>query len=114
MARRHPGIKNLHMAVEESGHEVVFLSQVKRGAIGRSYGIYVARLAGVPDEVVDNARIILGALGRRARAVPCRAARTHRSRRASSSSERQAADADGHRGDHPAASLSWTWRGPPP
>lgn len=70
LARRHPGIKNLHMAVEESGHEVVFLRQVKRGAIGRSYGIYVARLAGVPEEVVDNARAILGGLGRRARAVP--------------------------------------------
>jgi DNA mismatch repair protein MutS len=70
LARRHPSIKNLHMAVEESGHEVVFLHQVKRGATGRSYGIYVARLAGVPEEVVNNARAILGGLGRRARAVP--------------------------------------------
>lgn len=70
LARRYQGIKNLHMAVEESGHEVVFLRQVKRGAIGRSYGIYVARLAGVPDEVVDNARIILNTIGRKARSVP--------------------------------------------
>lgn len=70
LARRHPGIKNLHMAVEESGHEVVFLRQVKRGAIGRSYGIYVARLAGIPEEVVENARIILGTIGKKGRAVP--------------------------------------------
>ena len=70
LARRHQGIKNLHMAVEESGHEVVFLRQVRRGAIGRSYGIYVARLAGVPEEVVENARIILGAIGRKAKTVP--------------------------------------------
>jgi len=70
LARRHQGIKNLHMAVEESGHDVVFLRQVRRGAIGRSYGIYVARLAGVPEEVVENARIILGAIGRKAKTVP--------------------------------------------
>ena len=70
LARRHQGIKNLHMAVEESGRDVVFLRQVKRGAIGRSYGIYVARLAGIPDEVVENARVILNTLGRKARSVP--------------------------------------------
>jgi DNA mismatch repair protein MutS len=70
LARRHQGIKNLHMAVEESGHEVVFLRQVRRGAVGRSYGIYVARLAGIPEEVVENARAVLNAIGRKAKAVP--------------------------------------------
>ncbi|HHO74898.1 MAG TPA: DNA mismatch repair protein MutS [Deltaproteobacteria bacterium] len=70
LARRHTGIKNFHMAVEESGHDVVFLREVKRGAIGRSYGIYVARLAGIPDEVIDNARIILANIGKKARQVP--------------------------------------------
>jgi DNA mismatch repair protein MutS len=70
LARRHTGIKNFHMAVEESGHEVVFLREVKRGSIGRSYGIYVARLAGIPDEVVDNARVILANIGKKAKQVP--------------------------------------------
>ena len=70
LARRHAGIRNLHMAVEESGHEVIFLREVRRGAIGRSYGIYVARLAGVPGEVVDNARAILSTIGRKGRSVP--------------------------------------------
>jgi DNA mismatch repair protein MutS len=70
LARRHQGIKNLHMAVEENGHEVIFLREVRRGAIGRSYGIYVAKLAGIPEEVVENARVILGSLGRKAKAVP--------------------------------------------
>jgi len=70
LARRKPGIKNFHMAVEESGHDVVFLREVKRGAIGRSYGIYVARLAGIPDEVVENARAILAGIGRKAKQVP--------------------------------------------
>jgi DNA mismatch repair protein MutS len=70
LARRHQGIKNLHMAVEESGHEVIFLREVRRGAIGRSYGIYVARLAGIPEEVVENAKAILASIGRKARTVP--------------------------------------------
>ncbi len=70
LARRHQGIKNFHMAVEESGHEVIFLREVRRGAIGRSYGIYVARLAGVPEEVVENAKVILGSIGRKAKSVP--------------------------------------------
>jgi len=43
---------------------------VRRGAIGRSYGIYVARLAGVPEEVVENAKVILGSIGRKAKSVP--------------------------------------------
>lgn len=70
LARRHQGIKNLHMAVEESGHDVIFLREVRRGAIGRSYGIYVARLAGVPEEVVENAKEILGTIGKKAKSVP--------------------------------------------
>jgi DNA mismatch repair protein MutS len=70
LARRHQGIKNLHMAVEESGHEVIFLREVRRGAIGRSYGIYVAKLAGIPEEVVDNARAVLGTIGKKGKAVP--------------------------------------------
>ncbi len=70
LARRHQGIKNLHMAVEESGHEVIFLREVRRGAIGRSYGIYVAKLAGVPEEVVENAKVILGTIGKKAKTVP--------------------------------------------
>ncbi|TFH48183.1 MAG: DNA mismatch repair protein MutS, partial [Methanothrix sp.] len=70
LARRHKGIKNFHMAVEESGHDVAFLREVKRGAIGRSYGIYVARLAGIPDEVVENARVVLANIGKKAKQVP--------------------------------------------
>ncbi|MGC9324888.1 MAG: DNA mismatch repair protein MutS [Desulfomonilia bacterium] len=70
LARRHRGIKNFHMAVEETGSDVVFLRELKRGAIGRSYGIYVARLAGIPDEVVENARILLAGIGKKVRSVP--------------------------------------------
>jgi DNA mismatch repair protein MutS len=70
LSRRHKGIKNYHLSVEESGSEVVFLRALKRGAIGRSYGIYVARLAGVPDEVVEKAKAVLAAVSSKARAMP--------------------------------------------
>lgn len=70
LSRRHRGIKNFHLAVEESGSDVVFLRTLKRGAIGRSYGIYVARLAGIPDEVVDKARTVLQSVISKTRSLP--------------------------------------------
>jgi len=50
---------NLRMAVRESGDDVVFLHHVERGAADRSYGIHVARLAGIPRAVVLRADEIL-------------------------------------------------------
>jgi DNA mismatch repair protein MutS len=76
LSRRRKGIKNYHLAVEESGNEVVFLRTVKRGAVGRSFGIYVARLAGVPDEVIDKAKIILASISSRAKTMPAAQAQT--------------------------------------
>ncbi len=70
LSRRCKGIKNYHLAVEESGNDVVFLRLLKRGAIGRSYGIYVARLAGIPEEVVEKARAILAAISSKAKTLP--------------------------------------------
>jgi DNA mismatch repair protein MutS len=70
LSRRRKGIRNYHLAVEETPNEVVFLRTLKRGAIGRSFGIYVARLAGIPDEVVDKARVILAAVSAKARTMP--------------------------------------------
>ncbi len=53
------GVKNYRMAVRERGDDVVFLHRVEEGASDRSYGIQVARLAGVPAPVVGRAREIL-------------------------------------------------------
>jgi len=50
---------NLRMAVRESGDDVVFLHHVERGAADRSYGIHVARMAGIPRSVVTRADEIL-------------------------------------------------------
>ncbi|NLZ27383.1 MAG: DNA mismatch repair protein MutS, partial [Firmicutes bacterium] len=54
-----PGIKNYTMAVRERGNSVIFLRKVIPGKADRSYGINVARLAGLPAEVVERAQAIL-------------------------------------------------------
>ncbi|MDR7418348.1 MAG: DNA mismatch repair protein MutS [Armatimonadota bacterium] len=54
-----PRVHNISMRVEEEGDRVVFLHSVAEGRADRSYGIHVARLAGIPDAVIDEARRIL-------------------------------------------------------
>lgn len=54
-----PGVFNSHVAVDERSDEVVFLHKIREGGSDQSYGIEVARLAGVPQEVVRRAREIL-------------------------------------------------------
>jgi DNA mismatch repair protein MutS len=61
-ALRHPGSINRSMAVLETEGRIVFLKQVRPGPADHSYGIHVAKLAGVPEEVVDRAGEILGGL----------------------------------------------------
>jgi DNA mismatch repair protein MutS len=57
-----PGVKNLSMAVREKGEEIVFLRKLVPGGADRSYGIQVAKLAGLPGEVVERSREILSTL----------------------------------------------------
>jgi len=57
-----PGVVNAHVAAREWKEDVVFLRKVIPGAADRSYGIQVARLAGMPSEVIARARAILDAL----------------------------------------------------
>ncbi len=56
------GIRNYNIAVREYGDELIFLRRVIEGPSDRSYGIYVARLAGIPLEIIDRAKIILETL----------------------------------------------------
>lgn len=58
------GIRNRNVLVKEWGDEVVFLHQIGEGSADRSYGIQVARLAGVPEPVVARARAVLASLER--------------------------------------------------
>ena len=53
------GIKNYSVAVKEDGEEVVFLRKIVDGGADRSYGIHVAKLAGIPDSILKNAAAIL-------------------------------------------------------
>jgi DNA mismatch repair protein MutS len=54
-----PGVRNLHVSVEEVGNDIVFLRRVEPGSADKSYGIEVARLAGLPGDVISRAREIL-------------------------------------------------------
>ena len=56
------GLSNATVAVREWEGEVIFLHEVLKGAADRSYGVQVARLAGLPDAVVERARIVLDSL----------------------------------------------------
>ena len=53
------GVKNFHVSVKETGGGVVFLRRVEPGAADRSYGIEVAKLAGLPNAVIERAREVL-------------------------------------------------------
>jgi DNA mismatch repair protein MutS len=59
LARTKPRVGNAHFAVREWGEDVVFLRRLQPGAANRSYGIQVARLAGLPSAVIERAREIL-------------------------------------------------------
>ena len=62
LAERLPRVRNFHVAVREWNDEIVFLHKVRPGGTDRSYGIHVARLAGVPAPVVERAKALLGEL----------------------------------------------------
>jgi DNA mismatch repair protein MutS len=59
LARERPRVRNLTVAVREVGEQVVFLRRLVEGGASRSYGIEVAKLAGLPAEVLARAREIL-------------------------------------------------------
>jgi DNA mismatch repair protein MutS len=59
LAEQLSGVKNYHVSVKETGGGIVFLRKVEPGAADRSYGIEVAKLAGLPNEVITRARTVL-------------------------------------------------------
>ena len=62
LATRLPRLKNFNVAVREWHDQIVFLRKIVEGGTDKSYGIHVARLAGVPKEVLERARQILANL----------------------------------------------------
>jgi DNA mismatch repair protein MutS len=59
LAQRLPRLKNFNVAVREWRDSIVFLRKIVEGGTDKSYGIHVARLAGVPREVIERAKVIL-------------------------------------------------------
>jgi DNA mismatch repair protein MutS len=53
------GVTNLNVAVRERAEEILFLHKIVEGSTDRSYGIHVARLAGVPNELLERAKTLL-------------------------------------------------------
>jgi DNA mismatch repair protein MutS len=64
LADRLPGVRNFHVAVREWNDEIVFLHKVRPGGTDRSYGVQVARLAGLPPSVIARARALVAELER--------------------------------------------------
>jgi DNA mismatch repair protein MutS len=62
LARQYKGVRNLNVAVREWQDQVIFLHRIVEGGTDRSYGIHVARLAGVPKSVLARAKELLGQL----------------------------------------------------
>lgn len=62
LALLFPGIRNYNIAVREWEDEIVFLRKIVEGGADKSYGIHVARLAGMPGEVIQRAKVILANL----------------------------------------------------
>lgn len=59
MSNLFPRIKNFNVSVKESGNKIIFLRKLKEGGSEHSFGIHVARMAGMPAYVIDRANIIL-------------------------------------------------------
>lgn len=59
MAATRKRIRNYHISVKEIGNEVIFLRKLKKGGSEHSFGIHVARMAGMPPKVIDRARLLL-------------------------------------------------------
>ncbi len=62
LARSRPGVRNYNIAVREWNDRIIFLRRIVEGAADRSYGIQVARLAGLPRPIIDRAKAILNHL----------------------------------------------------
>ncbi|HEV7923597.1 MAG TPA: DNA mismatch repair protein MutS [Thermoanaerobaculia bacterium] len=69
LARTRPRVANSNVAVKEWNDQIIFLRKVVPGAADKSYGIQVAKLAGIPRSITDRAREILDTLERKERAM---------------------------------------------
>ena len=69
LAEDRPGVCNFNVAVREWNEQIIFLRKIVPGGADKSYGIHVARLAGLPKEILDRAKDILAHLEDSSRAT---------------------------------------------
>ena len=62
LENQYKRVKNFHIAVKESGKDIIFLRKLREGGVAHSFGIHVARMAGMPAEIVESAQRTLDAL----------------------------------------------------
>ena len=62
LENQYKRVKNFHIAVKESGKDIIFLHKLREGGVAHSFGIHVARMAGMPAEIVESAQRTLDAL----------------------------------------------------
>lgn len=65
LEKLYPKVKNYHISVKELGKEVLFLRKLEPGGVSHSFGIHVARMAGMPKEIVESAEATMKAMERR-------------------------------------------------
>ncbi len=69
LEEQFPRVKNYHIAIKEAGGQVIFLRKLCEGGVAHSFGIHVARMAGMPREVVESAERTLRELERKENSV---------------------------------------------
>ncbi len=62
LAEKYTRIKNFHVAIKEAGNKVIFLRKLVEGGTEHSFGIHVAKMAGMPRQIIDRANEMLGEL----------------------------------------------------
>ena len=77
----YPRVKNFHIAVKEVDKKVIFLRKLKEGGVAHSFGLHVARMAGMPHQVIESAEKTLEALEKgedgKAKALPSKRIKPH-------------------------------------
>src|SRR5437773_594662 len=86
LAEDRPGVCNFNVAVREWNEQIIFLRKIVPGGADKSYGIHVARLAGLPKEILDRAKEILAHLEKPDSAIETTAVGEPRRRRKSAKS----------------------------
>ena len=77
LENRYARVHDWHIAVKEDGRDVIFLHKLERGGVAHSFGIHVARLAGMPQEVIQSAERTLRELERREKNAEALSRDTH-------------------------------------